>query len=176
MTKEKAIEVLRCRTNLGYGIVIENESTQVIDEVLDLAIKVLERQPSEDCVSRQAVLDLMQLKMGGRELYKAVYDLPPVTPTQSWIPVSERLPETDNENSINNYNVLLWVKNKSHPEREPQIYLGKLRQIDGDDGSGNFWRIETKPCDWTIWGWSYLNEPDVIAWQPLPQPYIESEE
>ena len=88
-----------------------------------------------------------------------------------WIPVSERLPETDNENNINNYNVLLWVKNKSHPEREPQIYLGKLRHVDGDDGSGNFWGKETKPCDWTIWGWSYFFEPEVIAWMPLPQPY-----
>lgn len=88
-----------------------------------------------------------------------------------WIPVSERLPKTDNENSINNYNVLLWVKNKTHPEREPQIYLGKLRHIEGDDGNGNFWGIETKPCDWTIWGWCYFNEPEVIAWMPLPEPY-----
>ena len=92
-----------------------------------------------------------------------------------WIPVSERLPETDNENSINNYNVLLWVKNKSHPEREPQIYLGKLKHIDGDDGSRNFWGIETKPCNWTIWGWSYFNEPEVIAWMPLPKPYEPQE-
>lgn len=93
-----------------------------------------------------------------------------------WIPVSERLPETDNENSVNNYNVLLWVKNKSHPEREPQIYLGKLRHIDGDDGSGNFWGIKTQPCDWIIWGWSYFNEPEVIAWMSLPKPYeAESE-
>ena len=93
-----------------------------------------------------------------------------------WIPVSERLPVTDNENSINNYNVLLWVKNKSHPERKPQIYLGKLRYVDGDDGSGNFWGIKTKPCDWTIWEWSYFSEPEVIAWMPLPEPYeAESE-
>lgn len=90
-----------------------------------------------------------------------------------WISVSERLPKTDNEISINKYNVLLWIKSKSHPEREPNIYLGKLRHIDGDDGSGNFWGAEIKPCDWTIWGWSYFNEPEVIAWQPLPQPYKE---
>ena len=94
-----------------------------------------------------------------------------------WTPISEGLPKTDNENSMNNYNVLLWVKNKSYPEIEPQIYLGKLRHIDGDDGSGNFWGIETKPCDWIIWGWSYFNEPEVIAWMPLPEPYkAESEE
>ena len=42
---------------------------------------ISEQQPSDDCVSRQAVLDLMQLKMGGKELYKAVYELQPVTPT-----------------------------------------------------------------------------------------------
>lgn len=95
----------------------------------------------------------------------------------TWIPVSERLPETDNENSMNKYNVLLWVANKTYPEREPQIYLGKLRQVKGDDGSGNFWGIKTEPCEWTIWGWSYFNEPEVIAWMPLPQPYkAESEE
>lgn len=93
-----------------------------------------------------------------------------------WIPVTERLPETDNEGSINNYNVLLFVKNKTHPEREPQIYLGKLAHIKGNDGSGNFWGIEIKPSDWTIWGWSYINEPEVIAWMPLPEPYkAESE-
>lgn len=92
-----------------------------------------------------------------------------------WIPVSEKLPETDNKNEINGSNVLLWVANKTHPEREPQIYLGKLRKVNGDDGSGNFWGIETKPCDWTIWGWSYFNEPEVIAWMPLPEPFKVSE-
>lgn len=90
-----------------------------------------------------------------------------------WIPVKVRLPKTDNKNEINSFNVLLWVKNKTHPERKPQIYLGKLKDVKGDDGSGNFWGIETKPCEWTIWGWSYFNEPEVIAWQPLPEPYRE---
>ncbi len=42
---------------------------------------LVEIEQSEDCVSRQVVLDLMQLKMGGNELYKAVYELPPVIPT-----------------------------------------------------------------------------------------------
>ncbi len=51
MTKEQAIEVLRCRTNLGYGIVIENESTQVIEEALETVIKALEQQPSEDKIT-----------------------------------------------------------------------------------------------------------------------------
>ena len=112
-----------------------------------------------------------------RDDYKGIIEYIDEVPNEPrWIPVSERLPETDNKNSINYYNVLLWVKNKSHPEREPQIYLGKLKHIDGDDGSGNFWGRKTKPCDWTIWGWSYFNEPEVIAWMPLPKPYEPQDE
>ena len=88
-----------------------------------------------------------------------------------WFPVSERLPETDNENNVNRYDVLLWVKNKNHPEREPQAYIGKLMKVKGSDGSDNFWGIKTKDCEWTIWGWSYFNEPEVLAWMPLPEPY-----
>ena len=45
-----------------------------------MAVKVLEQQPCEDAISRQAVLDMMQMRMSGKELYKAVYDLPPVKP------------------------------------------------------------------------------------------------
>lgn len=158
----------------------------------DDVLEVLKQQPCEDAISRKAVLELIDFYDGQNQQHFTVDNLrddvenvPSVMPKakiraeivqSSWIPVSERLPETDNENSINNYNVLLWVKNKSHPEREPQIYLGKLRHNDGDDGSGNFWGTEIKPCDWTIWGWSYFNEPEVIAWMPLPEPYkAESE-
>ena len=133
-----------------------------------------------DLISRQAAIDAIMGEPTDAH-YPSWYaerleQLPSAQPEQRWIPCSERLPETDNKNSINNYNVLLWVKDKSHPEREPQIYLGKLRHIDGDDGSGNFWGVKTQPCDWTIWEWCYFNEPEVIAWMPLPEPYkTESE-
>ena len=87
----------------------------------------------------------------------------------TWIPCSERLPETDNTNKINEFDVLLAVRPKKHPERTPQVYIGKLRPVEGDDGSGNFWGVETAPCEWTIWGWSYFQEPEVLAWMPLPK-------
>ena len=109
-----------------------------------------------------------------RQLAEWFKELKQLREQTRWIPVSERLPETDNENSINSFNVLLWVKNKTHPE-EAQIFLGKLRHIDGDDGSGNFWGIKTEPCEWTIWGWCYFNEPEVIAWMPLPASYEPQE-
>ena len=130
----------------------------------------------DDAISRQAVLDVINLNWEyRRNCIRAIEKLPPVKQEPKWIPVSERLPETDNENSINSFNVLLWVKNKTHPEEEAQIYLGKLRHIDGDDGSGNFWGIKTEPCEWTIWGWCYFDEPEVIAWMPLPKPYEPQE-
>jgi len=118
------------------------------------------------------------LKEPHQNQFKEAYEMAIQALEQTqWISCSERLPKTDNKNDINSFNVLLWVKNKTHPEKEAQIYLGKLRHVDGDDGSGNFWGIETKPCDWTIWGWSYFNEPEVIAWMPLPESYkVESEE
>lgn len=40
--------------------------------------KALKQEPCDYYINRQAVLDLMQLKMSGKELYKSVYDLPPV--------------------------------------------------------------------------------------------------
>ena len=95
---------------------------------------------------------------------------------QQWIPCSEKLPETDNKANINEYDVLLLVRPKDHPEQIPQIYIGKLKHINGDDGSGNFFKIKIPPCDWTIWGWSYFREPEVLAWMPLPEPYKEVEE
>lgn len=91
--------------------------------------------------------------------------------TGEWIPCSERLPEIDNVNEINEFDVLLAVRPKKHPERTPQVYIGKLRPVEGDDGSGNFWGVKTAPCEWTIWGWSYFQEPEVLAWMPLPKPW-----
>ena len=98
-------------------------------------------------------------------------EVPSADRPQEWIPCSERLPETDNTNEINEFDVLLAVRPKKHPERTPQVYIGKLRPVEGDDGSGNFWGVKTASCEWTIWGWSYFREPEVLAWMPLPEPW-----
>lgn len=56
------------------------------DERMEI-IKALEQQPSDDCVSRQAMLEYQQYlhgKMPNEEnykLWKFIKDLPPVTPT-----------------------------------------------------------------------------------------------
>lgn len=72
-----------------------NEDCRKSAEALNIAIKALKQEPCEDAISRQDVLDMMQIRMGAKELYKAVYDLPSVTPTRKkgkWIRHEERKP------------------------------------------------------------------------------------
>lgn len=85
-----------------------------------------------------------------------------------WIPVSERLPETDGKNE-HTFDVLIYV-----PKREGcnqhGYFLGKLCKIEADNtGSGNFWGAKTPGSNWTLWGWSYFEEPIPSHWMPLPQ-------
>lgn len=82
MTRKEAIKYLKYLKIIGFS---ENKINEII--------KALEQEPCGDAISRQTVLDMMQMKMCGKELYKVVYDLPSVTPTHKWILVSERLPK-----------------------------------------------------------------------------------
>lgn len=78
MNREEAIKIIKECKEKGF-----KHTFYTLDEyheALDMAIKALEQEPCEDAISRQAVLDMMQMRMGGKELYKAVYELPPVTP------------------------------------------------------------------------------------------------
>lgn len=98
MTREEAIETLK--ENLCSVCAYGSQNMELCDirgcDNRD-AIKALEQKPCDDAISRQVVLDMMQMRMSGKELYKAVYELQSVTPTQRWVPVSERLPEDEQE-------------------------------------------------------------------------------
>ena len=76
---------------------------------------------------------------------------------QEWIPVTERLPERDKE-------VLLIV----HGWEDRLYYTGCLHRQEAERS----WLtgIESKASDWKIWGFSYLREPMVTHWMPLPEP------
>lgn len=86
---------------------------------------------------------------------------------QRWTPVTERLPETDGENT-HAHDVLVYIP-KRNGCNQHGIYVGKVHHIPPDDGSGNFWGIKTKASDWTVWGWSYFETPVVTHWMPLPE-------
>jgi hypothetical protein len=140
MTNEEIIDMLNYLNEKFFG-----GQSQTLTE----AIKSLEQQPSDDCVSRQAVdhLCFEYLKPNTDDniaFYEHFCDLPPVTPTQSWIPVSERLPECEGL-------YLVSVKNEH------------LRQY-------------SKTC-WFYGHQNWFARQDVIAWMPLPEPYkAESED
>lgn len=74
-----------------------------------------------------------------------------------WISVKDRLPEP-------NTDVLLIA----HGWKERSVYIGRLRTVEPTKS----WLtgITSKGSDWTIWGFSYIVEPIVTHWMPLPEP------
>ena len=140
MTREEAIEALTSKD-------VHNSDKML--EALDMAVKALEQEPCEDCVSREAVINItwqdptytdpLNVLTEVRDKVKA---LPPVTPTQRWIPVSERLPELGEA-------VLTYHED----DEEYQIN----------------WVTDDETVEW------FYENP--IAWMPLPKPYkAESED
>ena len=73
-----------------------------------------------------------------------------------WISVGERLPEEDQE-------VLLIA----HGWEPQSMYIGHLHHVEAETS----WLtgITSKESEWSISGWSYLREPEVTHWMPLPQ-------
>ena len=72
-----------------------------------------------------------------------------------WISVEERLPEP-------NTTVLLIA----HGWESQLVYIGKLEKV----GSEKSWLtgLVSKASEWTVYGFSYLHEPIVTHWMPLP--------
>ena len=93
MTAEKAIEILS-----GFGII--NRYCAEDAEVLDMAIKALEQQSCEDCISREAVDEYITNLLSGylydeertrlEDLTAYIWELPSVQPTRPkgrWIDI-----------------------------------------------------------------------------------------
>ena len=148
MTREEAVDIIKC---LAWH-------TRPNEEDVEQAIKALEQEPREDCVSRKAVIkyirtlscDLSYWSVTD-EVVKDIEALPSVTPTQKWIPVSERLP------------------------KEGETVLVCYQAQGG---------IAQSVCEWFDMPnrgivWSTLCGRTPIAWMPLPEPYkaeMEDEE
>ncbi len=127
-------------------------------EAVTRAIKAIENEPCDDCISREKVKEFVNFvqsikdnhnKQGEPINYGTIcdivirahrlLDLPSVTPTQEWIPCSEALP-------LDRHAVLAWSINNTYC-----AYLEDEK--------------------WYIFG-SYAWElEEVTAWQPLPKPY-----
>jgi len=155
MTREEAID-------FGEMWLDVNEDTKDSDTYMfiELATKALEQQPCDDAISRADVLEFLkgfEILHNHDELRTnliyGIMSLSPVTPQQTrWIPVSERLPKYGKD--------VLTCSNDGFIE---------IQSIENDVWDEyNYWENQNG-------AWSDFDE--VIAWQPLPEPYkAESED
>lgn len=89
------------------------------------------------------------------EALEAGEDINVLTAQPKWISVEERLPEP-------NTTVLLIAHGW-----EPQlVYIGKLEKVESEKS----WLtgLVSKASEWTVYGFSYLKEPIVTHWMPIP--------
>lgn len=140
MTKEEIIDVIHKTMYQFFDVCGDNEEVPMSDKdelllsvnkAICNNIKTLE-QPCEDAVSRKAIEEMLKARMIGSVMtfdhfIELLYELPPVTPTQKWIPVSERFPEE----SLNS--VIGW---DAYRERCVFVqYIDGCFQITGKDES-----------------------------------------
>ena len=76
---------------------------------------------------------------------------------QEWIQVKDRLPSDEQD-------VLVIA----HGWDGRLVYVGSHKRVEAKKS----WLtgITNKSSEWLLWGWSYLKEPMVTHWMPLPQP------
>ena len=155
------------------------DTDRKIRSAFKTAIKIIEQEPCEDCVSRKAVLDMCkkeidhisknwqnyhspsEAKSGFEYIAKNIYDLPPVTPThtETVTDFADRCRECGKHANK-------WIPvSERLPEEETDVLIcnskGNIEVSRGsvfDDGT---W-------EWYTSGWHF---GEVLAWMPLPKPY-----
>lgn len=154
MSKEEAmLRLVSLNEHEGETLRICAEDAKALQMGID-AIKALDQDICEDCISRQAVNILvdelaraisderccMSRGRSTASIMQDILDLPSVQPQTEWIPVNEKLPK-------NGYQEVLI-------SLEWGIDIG--RYSDGE------WHSE-----WI----NHYDDGNVLAWQPLPKPY-----
>lgn len=141
---------------------LHREREQAYMQGYEDASKRFRIEPCEDAVKREAVLntlDTMDKALDEnrtveayKELLKECYKaLPPVTPKQRWIPVSEKLP----------------------PENTVVLVCGEKGGINIGNYGTHRTQYQGKWLSFHGWG----NTVNPVAWMPLPEPYkAESED
>ena len=143
-------------------------------EALNHAIKALEQQPCENCVSREAAINVIYDYTYKKDMRRAIEQLPSVKPQtvtdfadkckecgkilnetyqQKWIPVSERLPEE--------YMFCLITVKIEPLDCEISYEVDKAR----------FYRNQF--ISQSIESVGVIAKKSVIAWMPLTEPYKE---
>lgn len=180
MTKEEVISTLKVWVERDKAMEYADREENI--EIYKMAIKALEQQSSEDCISRayieSIVEELENICINGDEymlsLLSDIKNAPSVTPQQtSWIPIKTR-PMTEEEKEHffeyadrrcdDTYTIL----DCPLPDDGQEVILS----VNGYVSTDIFCRDSADGCYFE----SY-DIDDVDAWMPLPEPYkTESEE
>lgn len=145
-------------------------------EALQIAIEALKQELCEDCISRQAVKDIIcsgvsiDTDADKEYVYELIDKLPSVTPKgkTGWIPVTKRVPQEcihTYDNNFHNYTrsefVLVTIRNKV----TNSVYVfHDLAYI-----SNGEWYIDSR------YDHEQFKNCSVIAWMPLPEPMKEGD-
>ena len=162
MTKEEREKAIDLLDNL-IGMVEDNQDNDY-DFALKMGIESLRQEPSADCVSRKAIdqniYDFAESNgLSYANMKNYILDVPSVTPTQRWIPVSEGLPEIDGD-------YLLW--GKVCEDEEEYRFIGSY-----DSGCEQFgiWEEQFDRTTLGCLGSEFFEYASVVAWMPLPLNY-----
>lgn len=114
-----------------------------------------------DLIDRRKALDGLEYEMkygavidrcGLDTAYDIIENLPSAEPERKWTPVTEALPEEDEE-------VLVTVRFDGTKDVKPSVYVETASQISGKWVSySDEWKVSQ-------------NRHHVIAWMPLPEPW-----
>lgn len=136
---------------------------------------LIEIEQSEDCVSRQAVIEYLKgcdAELGhdieNEAVVEDILEMPPVTPTQRWIPVNERLPK-----DLEPVNITWVTHNPDYANITDKPFTATGVYFNGQ------WYWWSTSCTDILAEYSHNyddvidNDIEVIAWMPLPRPYKE---
>ena len=153
MNKQRKVVITTTYNEMG--IIIDTKAEEVAQPNLQPTCNQL----ATDCISRQAAIDevhknydtILDFKSDGRTVADSFEDiinaLPPEQPEQRWIPRSERCPVKEGR------------------------YLATMHPTYSHD-------IDIEIVCWSgRWSrWVGYDEREILAWMPLPKPYMEEEE
>lgn len=180
MTREDAIKILRanvmvaCDTSDKVGY--DTPLNKAIEQALEMAIKALKQDPSEDCVSRKEVLEMIeQIQDAGgfigyntySEAFDIVDNLPPVTPVACIAKV---------QFSKEDMQELVDKKVKELAQHMERKWIPCSEKLPEENG-GYLVTVKRGYVTTALWVGHAEYWDKVTAWMPLPKPYkVESEE
>ena len=140
------------------GHITDAEYAVIINVLNKFSTQPPKTQPCEDCVSREAVIRLVEQYpniIGNRfsGLIADIKHLPPVTPWSGWIPATQLPPSHEA--------VLLYVKYKSSGQWTYQL---------------GYWEDALEKWEKWLEIGTLDDEFEILAWMELPEKYEEGED